>query len=59
VNRRDAQTIFDHIPKPFGVAAMGEKMSHCLLSLLAKRAKATIEEEQIVYFFKTILDLTT
>jgi hypothetical protein len=59
VNRRGAKTIFDHIPKPFRVAAMGEEMSRCLLSLLAKRAKAIFEEEETVCFLKTILDLTT
>jgi hypothetical protein len=32
----------DHAPKPLGIATMGEKVSRRLLSLLAKRAKATI-----------------
>jgi hypothetical protein len=34
--------LLDHIPKPLSVVTMREKMCHCFLSLLAKRAKAAI-----------------
>jgi hypothetical protein len=42
LDRRYTKPMLDHSSKPLGVGAMTEEVHHCLLGLLAKRAKTIV-----------------